>query len=270
MKKSIILFLALIPINLWSTYHEEIYYTDIEEFKLPFNEYAFNPGEKLTYRAHYGWLTAGEAKFEVGWGTKSYKGNNCFEVSGYGKTASTFEWFYTVRDTFVSLIDKKELTPVKYKRMVHEGTYNFRDEVEFNHPQKKVKSSKGEFSIPENTHDLLSALYHTRCLNISSMPTGKTFKITTWLDNEHYDLGWKIVSRETIKTDLGTFKTIKIKPQIIKGRVFKDTEGMSVWITDDKNYVPLRIESPILVGSVKGDIKEMKFLKYPLTSKIKD
>jgi hypothetical protein len=41
---------------------------------------------------------------------------------------------------------------------------------------------------------------------------------------------------------------------------------MTVWVSDDKNHIPLRIESPITVGTVKVDMMGYKNLRYPLTS----
>jgi hypothetical protein len=44
---------------------------------------------------------------------------------------------------------------------------------------------------------------------------------------------------------------------------------MTVWVSDDANHIPLRIESPIVVGSVKVDMMGYDNLRYPLTSLIK-
>jgi hypothetical protein len=40
---------------------------------------------------------------------------------------------------------------------------------------------------------------------------------------------------------------------------------MVVWVTDDENHVPVRIESQILVGSIKVDMTGFKNLRYPLS-----
>jgi hypothetical protein len=165
-------------------------------------------------------------------------------------------------------MDKETLYPVKYYRAVHEGGYNFVDEVDFS-KENKIISKKGEFKVQGKTHDMLTSLYATRCLNLGELPTGKLIQVKIWLDNELYELGFKVLGKEIIKTDLGKFRAIKIQPMVVADRIFKDTDGMKLWVTDDPNHVPLRIESPILVGSIKADIKEMSFLKYPLTSKIR-
>jgi len=44
---------------------------------------------------------------------------------------------------------------------------------------------------------------------------------------------------------------------------------MTVWVTDDENRVPVRIESPISVGKVKIDMMGYNNLRHPLTSLIK-
>jgi hypothetical protein len=89
------------------------------------------------------------------------------------------------------------------------------------------------------------------------------------LDGKTYELRFKFDAREVIKTEIGTFKTIRVKPQLIEGRVFKDNEALTLWVTDDENKIPIRVESDIFVGSVKVDLAEMSGIRNPLTSKIK-
>lgn len=262
-----LIFILVVFIPQWiSSYSTHI--DDIKIYEYKIKETAFNLGERIVLRVHYGWFTAGDATFEVDTKPRKIADKNCFLLKGFGKSASTFDWFFEVRDTFYSYMDKESLYPVKYYRAVHEGGYHFVDEVDFS-KENKIISRKGEFKVQEKVHDMLTCLYATRCINLREMPIGKLIKVKIWLDNELYDLGFKVLGKEIIKTDLGKFKSIKIQPLVVADRVFKDTEGMKLWVTDDANYVPLRIESPILVGSIQADIKEMSFLKYPLTSKIK-
>jgi hypothetical protein len=41
---------------------------------------------------------------------------------------------------------------------------------------------------------------------------------------------------------------------------------MTVWVSDDANKVPLRIESPISVGNIVVDMINYRNLRYPFTS----
>ena len=89
-----------------------------------------------------------------------------------------------------------------------------------------------------------------------------------FLDNEVYSLYIKYLGKEQIKTKYGTFKAIKFSPLLVKGTIFSGGEKMTVWVTDDANHIPVRIESPISVGSVKVDMMGYKNLRHPLASLI--
>jgi hypothetical protein len=57
-------------------------------------------------------------------------------------------------------------------------------------------------------------------------------------------------------------------PLLVQGTIFSGGEKMTVWVSDDPNHIPLRIESPITVGSVKVDMMGYHNLRYPLSSMI--
>jgi SAM-dependent methyltransferase len=65
----------------------------------------------------------------------------------------------------------------------------------------------------------------------------------------------------------------RTKPTIVKlgpGLDHKDIpdDAEAVWVSDDGNHVPLRIESPITVGSIKVDMMGYRNLRYPMQSMI--
>ena len=70
--------------------------------------------------------------------------------------------------------------------------------------------------------------------------------------------------------EVGEFRCIKFAPLLIEGTIFSAGSGMTVYVTDDKNRVPLLIETPILVGSIRARVNNMEGLRFPLTSKIGD
>ena len=100
------------------------------------------------------------------------------------------------------------------------------------------------------------------------MNVGDKIPFNLFLDNEVYNIYVRYLGKETIKTKYGKFRTIKFKPLLLKGTIFEGGEKMTVWVSDDANHIPLRIESPISVGSVKVDAMLWRNLRYPLTSLI--
>jgi hypothetical protein len=55
---------------------------------------------------------------------------------------------------------------------------------------------------------------------------------------------------------------------LVVDRVFKSTDAMTVWVTDDENKVPIRIQTEIRVGSLKVDLVKYQNLRNPMTSMV--
>ena len=77
------------------------------------------------------------------------------------------------------------------------------------------------------------------------------------------------MGREDLKTKFGTVPTMIFRPLVQSGRVFKEEESLTVWISDDENKIPLRIKANLAVGSIKADLDGFKGLKNPFIVKVK-
>jgi hypothetical protein len=91
------------------------------------------------------------------------------------------------------------------------------------------------------------------------------------MDQEEYPLTMKYLGKEYSKTihGMGNFNVLKFQPEVIVGNVFKEDSKMTVWVADDNNRIPVLIESPVSVGSVKVVLKSYKGLKYNFEAKVK-
>ena len=56
---------------------------------------------------------------------------------------------------------------------------------------------------------------------------------------------------------------MKFRPLVQSGRVFEEEESVTLWVSEDKNRLPIRIQADIIVGSIKADLENFKNLKYP-------
>lgn len=215
---------------------------------------AFRPGEKLTFRVHYGFMDAGTAQLEVKNESKMIGPRECYHVVGTGRSVGAFDWFFKVRDSYESYIDRTAMVPWLFVRNISEGNYKKSQHVVFNHYTDSAASEKKTIPIPDNTQDLISAFYYARTINTDNSRTGDIIPITGYLDDQTLPLNIKFLGREDVKTDLGVFKCIKIRPMLQEGRVFKEQEDMTIWVSDDLNHIPVRLQTNILVGSVKMDL----------------
>jgi hypothetical protein len=116
--------------------------------------------------------------------------------------------------------------------------------------------------------DVLSAIYYSRNIDFSKAKIDDKIPFSLFLDYEVFNMYIRYLGKETIKTRYGTFRTIKFKPLLVKGTIFEGGENMTVWVTDDQNRIPVRIESPIIVGKVKVDMMSYANIRYPLRSLI--
>lgn len=225
---------------------------------------AFKQGEILSYRLHYGALNAGVAVLEVKPQILDISGRKVMHIVANGYTNGAADWFFKVRDRYETYMDKDAMVPWLFVRRVDEGGFKFSQDYSFNHYTKKVDVGNGEkFDVPPNIQDMVSAFYTARSLDLSNAKPGDLFSLTCFVDKELWPLKIKFIGRETIKTDIGKYKCLRFRPVVQKGRVFKNEEDLNVWISDDKNHIPMRVQANVLIGSIKMDITSAQNLANP-------
>lgn len=231
---------------------------------------AFYAGENISYNVFYAvmgiYVNAGSANFII---TQDHVGNRpAYHVVGTGSSNPSYDWIFKVRDRYETYIDTASMQPLKFIRDINEGGFKKYENVTFNNQTNTAITTNGVFKVPDCVQDVLSSVYYARNINFDKYKPEDKIPFTMFLDNEVYNLYIKYLGKETIKTKYGKFKAIKFKPLLVKGTMFEGGEKMTVWVSDDMNHIPLRIESPIVVGSVKVDMMQYRNLRYPLSSMI--
>lgn len=237
---------------------------------------AFGAGEEITYKIYYNWnfvwLSAGEVSFRINETGQEY------HFSAVGRTYPSYEWFFKVRDRFDAYVDKSTLLPRLSIRDIHEGGYRIYDRVTFDQQRRRAVSLRGKsreeavesvYALDGCMHDLLSTFYFMRNLDADKFSKGQRIPIKMFFDKEIHSLSVVYLGAESA-TDvkgMGTFRTHKISPELIAGEVFKEGQQMTIWVSQDQNKIPVMIESPVSVGSVKVILKEYKGLRYPFVAR---
>ncbi|MGG7036905.1 MAG: DUF3108 domain-containing protein [Flavobacterium sp.] len=233
---------------------------------------AYDTGEWFRFRIHYGFVNAGFATLEVKEAIKEKK--RVYHAVGKGYTVGVSRFFFKVDDNYESYFDKATNKPYQFVRKIDEGGYT-KDQIGyFNQATNKVlvkdfKNNKEHlFSVTENVQDIVSSFYYLRNHpEIDRLKTGESIVIDMFFDNEIYKFKLKFLGRENIKTKFGIAPAMIFVPIVQTGRVFKEEEGLTVWISDDENKIPLRIKANLLVGSLKADLDGYKGLKNPFMVK---
>ena len=236
-------------------------------------ELPYKSGEELSFLVYYdapiiGKLYAGKAVLEVNKSDEKIHGQSIFHAIGRGYSIGTFDFFFKVRDRFESRFDTDSVRSYQFMRRTNEGGYIVDDDVRFDYEKGLAISRKEEIEIGKNVQDLVSAFYFARNLDISNVPIGGSFPIDFYLDDSLYTSVIIYDGIEIIETRLGKFRTMKFKPMVVEGEVFDNPYPMYLWVTDDKNRIPILVKSEVIVGSIKGELYKFKNLKYPLDAKI--
>lgn len=232
---------------------------------------AFKVDEEVSFTVFYTvtgiYINAGNATFT----SKLETINNrpVYHVIGEGKTNPSYDWIYRVRDKYETYIDTATMQPLKFIRNVNEGGYKKYQNITFNKTANTAIATDGVFKVPACVQDVVSSMYYARNVDFTQLRPDDKIPFSLFLDNEVYNMYIRFVGREDIKTRYGKFHALKIKPLLLKGQIFEGGENMTVWVTDDLNHIPVRVESPLVVGKVKIDMMSYANLRHPLTSLIK-
>lgn len=235
------------------------------EYRNQTNE-AFTYGEELKYKIHYGFINAATATIKIDPEPVKINGRSTYHITARGRTNSGFDWMYKVRDHFETWVDTESMAPLKYFKTVRENKYTDSDLVYYNHEKESLRGKKKNMEMPRYAQDVVSGMFYARTLDFSNAKEGDAFPINIYLDQEIYSLKFKFLGRETISTKFGKIKCLKIRPQVVADRVFKDEDSMTIWVSDDANRIPVRVSSALWVGAIRCDLISHKGLLHSFGS----
>lgn len=246
-----------------------------------FSESAFASGEVLTFAMSYTlmfiWTDVGEVTFTAT--DDSYLGRDAIHFKAVGKTYSFYDNFFKVRDVYEAWVHPKTLKPFYFNREVDEGGYTINNIYTFDWKTNSLYAYIKRKNKPEKLDtlevlpcsiDIVSVLYHCRNIDYTNVKTNQKFPISLALDDALYTVIYRYQGKEEIDVKgLGRFRCMKFGVGLVKGAVFSGKEELTLWVTDDENKIPIYIESPIKVGTIRGRVIGTKNLKFPLTSKVR-
>lgn len=228
----------------------------------------YKDGEWLKFRVHYGFITGGYATINVE--DKMLNGKKVHHIQGFGETTGIVGFTFGVEDYYESWVDVDTDLPYKFLRKIDEGGHTKNKIITFDQDSNRAhvldlkhKEEKTIATEPK-IQDLVSAMYYLRNnLDTNSLKEGDETKLTMFFDGENYPFKMRFIGRDTIDTKFGKMKTMVFRPLVQSGRVFKEKESLTIWISDDRNKIPLRIKASLAVGSLKADLDAFKGLRNP-------
>lgn len=232
------------------------------------NQSAFQDGEWFKFEMSYsGFVKAGNATMTVK--ESNLDGKEVFHVVGKGWTTGAIKWFFKVKDRYESYFDKETGAPYKFIRKIDEGGHTKDIEITFDHENQKAKIHNKKHkkvttvATEKDVQDMVSMYYYLRNkIDIAALKKGDEIKTNMFFDEENYGFKLKYLGTEIIKTDFGKVKAVKFRPYVMAGRVFKEEESLTLWVSADDNKIPLKIKADLAVGSLRAELVAFKGLKH--------
>lgn len=238
----------------------------------------YHPGEALHYRVSYKaklFPNTEVATVDVMTVEDTLGGRRCYKVWGHGRTMPSYRWFFNIDDSYYVWVDPATLRSLRFEGDISEGRYTFRNvytydwdnmEVHTWWRKKQREPRTATMPVTDKSMDAVSLYFNLRSADADSFREGEVRRLEMVLEDTIRTLDFRFAGREVKKIPKkGKCRTLKFKCQIGTSDGFSFTDGteFTVWISDDRNKIPVYLESPIRVGSICAYISNYSGLKYP-------
>jgi len=236
---------------------------------------SFNPGEELQYRVSFGFITVGKSVTRVDRNLYTMNDKPCYRIDAYGETSDWISWLSKVDDNWGAYLDTATVSTQMSYRKIREGRYRLDEETWFDHATGKAEvkvrdkrtgvfSRKKVFRITPYATDLIGGFIHLRFIDFSKIRVGDTLSIAGFLEDTGYHLRIRYAGKETLETQLGKIPCHVLVPRMPSNRLFDGENSIRVWISDDRNRIPVKIEAKMFIGSTGIELSGFKSLRNGL------
>jgi len=244
--------------------------------------FAFKPGEKCQYDLYFNWgfIWIKAASSELSVKEKIYKGIPVYELKMASSTIKTFKRF-DLQDTMLSYVDKETLFPYYVKQSSKEPDYFAKNRLIFFNTdttfgiyleEERKKGTKRDTIIYNKCFfDLVSTLYRFRNIDSKKLKPNEKIPMPMVFTDEIYELSLRYAGKEKVELHNGkSYNCLIVKSTLAEGKFFEKGEGMTIWISDDENHIPLMIEAKMKLGSLKAVLSKVQNNRHPISSEIKE
>jgi Protein of unknown function (DUF3108) len=170
---------------------------------------------------------------------------------------------------YETLVDMRDFSARANLKEVKEGKKHFVQSSLFDRAEQQVKYLTTDLTKPdappranplprqEGMLSLLSAIYFVR---LQMLKEGQMITFPVSSDEINYQFEVLVGKRESIKTDCGKVKSVRLEPKLFgPGRFFNKLQGeMTMWVSDDNKRTPLRLVARTSKGTITAKLLNFK------------
>lgn len=228
---------------------------------------SFGTGEHLEYRVHYGMFNAAEATVDVSPQVQYVNGRPCFKINVVGTTLGAFNWFAKIRDQWQTWLDTSAIVPQKFYRNIKENDYKKVETTLFDHQENTAtvtdENGTKTYKVANNIQDAISGYFFLRTVDFGKLRPGDLIEMPTFFENNVYKMKVKYRGKDTIKTKFGRISTLRMTPIMPDNQLFKGENSIRIWVSDDANKVPVKVEVDLWVGALVMELRTYHGARNP-------
>lgn len=220
--------------------------------------YKFPHGQNLIYGGEWRLFNAGTATLQLE--KSGEEGRIVINADSTGAVAL----LYHVHDRMESVIDPTTFCSRSLKKHTEEGFRRVdthlaidyhRKKATYDEKNLKTNSTKhAENDVPECVSDVISGIFYAG--TVQTEP-GKQFSFPLNDGSKTVDVLVHVEAREEIKVPAGTYKTIRMQPEVLSGPL-KGKGKVWVWYSDDANRIPVQMRAKMFWGTLNFKLQRIE------------
>ena len=208
------------------------------------------PRQTLTYEVDWRVFPGGTAVLHL------EQDGDAERVSVTGDTLGTINLLFRVSDRFQSSFSRSAGCSQSFSKQLIEGRRQVNSEEKFVYAQHKAlvdeknlishSHTTKQIDVPSCVTDPLSGMFY-----VASQPltVGRSFHIPVADSSRLTDVTLRVEARETIRTPLATYQTVRVQPTAAAG-VVKSRGNIWIWYTDDERHLPVQMRASLFWGTI--------------------
>jgi hypothetical protein len=210
------------------------------------SEAPYKVGEKLTYNISYSsFPTAAHAEFEIV-ARGMFHGRDAIQLRAHLETSGVVNVaLFSINNDYTTFIDPETKLPFRSQETARDAMTSGEASQDFTQPA-------GSEAIPpkmralSGTFDFLSAFYRARALPLAD---GAEYNLTVRGEGVDYQVELKVVGRETVRTNLGSFDTI-----VTQVKANSRLKNVKIYFSVDERHVPVLMTGRLNSGELRAEL----------------
>lgn len=220
-----------------------------------FSPAPYRVGEHLTYDVSFSnFLSVAHVDLQV-LSRGVFAGRDSIQLRAHAQTTGVVNVaLLSINNDYLTFVDPSNGLPFHSQQIIRDATRSNDVTQDLNQPAGTDAIPPKQMSFP-GTYDFLSAFYRARALPLAN---GGIYNLTVRGESQTYQLEFRVMGTQVIKTNVGSFTTIATQVRVQGGLPFKNAKA---YFSDDERHVPVLITARVSTGDLKVELAGSEIIK---------